>query len=211
MTDAYLDYSLLLLTSSLQLIGMELTPRPRKSAASDATPTPATFPGSLTTPKDDDGSTYTVSLSEPMFDKQGGLMALNGLPLQPQVILPPGVGSAKIVVTEENLKFLGQMVQGVRESLREVFTACDLAQLRCVLDIHIMPDRRYVSCRREKQTHTQSSHLYFSLLDWSHRRKSMIVNRMWCKRRMSTSQGRSAQKYKCRLTDWMLRLLGKAP
>jgi hypothetical protein len=57
-------------------------------------------------------------------------MALNGLPLQPQVVLPPGVGSAKIVVTEENLKFLGQMVQGVRESLREVFTACDLAQLR---------------------------------------------------------------------------------
>lgn len=135
MTDAYLDYSLLLLTSSLQLIGMELTPRPRKSAASGATPSPATFPGSLTTAKDDDGSRYTVSLSEPMFDKQGGLMALNGLPLQPQVILPPGVGSAKIVVTEENLKFLGQMVQGVRESLREVFTACDLAQLRCVLDI----------------------------------------------------------------------------
>ncbi|KAH7032466.1 nuclear pore component-domain-containing protein [Linnemannia elongata] len=131
-TDAYLDYSLLLLTSSLQLIGMELTPRPRKSAASGATPSPATFPGSLTTPKDDDGSRYTVSLSEPMFDKQGGLMALNGLPLQPQVILPPGVGSAKIVVTEENLKFLGQMVQGVRESLREVFTACDLAQLRLV-------------------------------------------------------------------------------
>ncbi|KAF9139854.1 hypothetical protein BGX30_007386 [Mortierella sp. GBA39] len=131
-TDAYLDYSLLLLTSSLQLIGMELTPRPRKSAASGATPSPATFPGSLTTPLDDGGSTYTVSLSEPMFDKQGGLMALNGLPLQPQVILPPGVGSAKIVVTEENLKFLGQMVQGVRESLREVFTACDLAQLRLV-------------------------------------------------------------------------------
>lgn len=73
-------------------------------------------------------------------------MALNGLPLQPQVILPPGVGSAKIVVTEENLKFLGQMVQGVRESLREVFTACDLAQLRCVLDIHIPFDLRYVFC-----------------------------------------------------------------
>ncbi|KAF8929829.1 hypothetical protein BGZ47_000863 [Haplosporangium gracile] len=130
-TDAYLDYSLLLLTSSLQLIGMELTPRPRKSVG-DGTPSPAALPGSLTTSKSDDGSTYTVSLSEPMFDKQGGLMALNGLPLQPQVVLPPGVGSAKIVVTEENLKFLGQMVQNVRESLREVFTACDLAQLRLV-------------------------------------------------------------------------------
>ncbi|KAF9130722.1 hypothetical protein BG015_003966 [Linnemannia schmuckeri] len=130
-TDAYLDYSLLLLTSSLQLIGMELTPRPRKSAVG-GTPSPAKLPGSLMTSKNDDGSTYTVSLSEPMFDKQGGLMALNGLPLQPQVVLPPGVGSAKIIVTEENLKFLGQMVQGVRESLREVFTACDLAQLRLV-------------------------------------------------------------------------------
>ncbi|KAF9930478.1 hypothetical protein FBU30_000450 [Linnemannia zychae] len=128
-TDAYLDYSLLLLTSSLQLVGMELTPRPRTNI--DTTKISASLVGSSTVSQNDDNS-YKISLPEPLFEKQLGLMALNGLPLQPKVVLPPGVGSAKIVVTEENLQFLGQVVQGVRESLREVFTACDLAQIRLV-------------------------------------------------------------------------------
>ncbi|KAG0216036.1 hypothetical protein BGX33_000557 [Mortierella sp. NVP41] len=133
-TDAYLDYSILLLTSSLQLIGMELTPRPRTGAISTSgIATPSTsFPGSSTTTAKVEAA-YQISLPEPLFEKQAGLMSLNGLPLQPQVVLPPGIGSAKIVVTEENLQFLGKMVQGIRESLREVFTSCDLAQQRLVI------------------------------------------------------------------------------
>ncbi|KAG0260009.1 hypothetical protein BGZ95_004539 [Linnemannia exigua] len=127
-TDAYLDYSVLLLTSSLQLVGFEMTPRPRTTTAIAATSSPATLQGSSGTSRS--STTYQVSLDEPLFEKRGGLMSLNGLPVMPKVVLPPGVGSAKIVVTEENLQFLGQMVQDVRESLREVFTACDLAQLR---------------------------------------------------------------------------------
>ncbi|KAK3812545.1 MAG: nuclear pore component-domain-containing protein [Linnemannia gamsii] len=126
-TDAYLDYSVLLLTSSLQLVGFEMTPRPR-TATANASTSSATLQGSSGASKG--SATYQVSLDEPLFEKQGGLMSLNGLPVMPKVVLPPGVGSAKIVVTEENLQFLGQMVQDVRESLREVFTACDLAQLR---------------------------------------------------------------------------------
>ncbi|KAF9902043.1 hypothetical protein EC991_005399 [Linnemannia zychae] len=127
-TDAYLDYSVLLLTSSLQLIGIEMTPRPRNDPVIAATPSPAALAGSSVAAKAD--TTYKVTLDEPLFEKRGGLMSLNGLPVMPKVVLPPGVGSAKIVVTEENLQFLGKMVQDVRESLREVFTACDLAQLR---------------------------------------------------------------------------------
>jgi hypothetical protein len=130
-TDAYLDYSVLLLTSSLQLIGIEMTPRPRSDPALATAPSSASLLGSSATTKGD--TAYKLTLDEPLFEKRGGLMSLNGLPVMPKVVLPPGVGAAKIIVTEENLQFLGQMVQDVRESLREVFTACDLAQLRYVL------------------------------------------------------------------------------
>ncbi|KAF9103082.1 hypothetical protein BGX27_010737, partial [Mortierella sp. AM989] len=124
--DAYLEYSLLLLTSSLQLIGVELMTR---GAVTDilapSTPTPET--ATVVVDKENE---YQNSLTLPGFGNQEGLLGLNGLPLQPKIVLPPGVGAAKITVTEENLLFLGKVVQGYRESLREVYTACDLAQQR---------------------------------------------------------------------------------
>ncbi|KAF9428188.1 hypothetical protein BGZ76_002025 [Entomortierella beljakovae] len=123
--DAYLEYSLLLLTSSLQLIGLELMTR---TAATEILEPLTVSQGTTTVIQKE--NEYQNSLTLPGFEKQGGLLALNGLPLQPKVVLPPGVGSAKIIVTEENLQFLGKMVQGYRESLREVYTACDIAQQR---------------------------------------------------------------------------------
>ncbi|KAG0338394.1 hypothetical protein BG004_007247, partial [Podila humilis] len=123
-TDPYLEHSLLLLTSSLQLTGLELTPQPQaimELQASTTSNTPITVK---------DENKYQLSLTMPMFENLGGLMNMNGLPLQPKVVFPPGVGSAKIITTEENLRFLGNMVQSIRESLREVYTACDLAQQR---------------------------------------------------------------------------------
>ncbi|KAF9179505.1 hypothetical protein BGZ50_006876 [Haplosporangium sp. Z 11] len=127
--DAYLEYSLLLLTSSLRLIGLELTPRPKTISAAAATPAPLQNDSKTQNQENQ----YQNTLTLPMFENQGGLMAMNGLPLQPKVVLPPGVGAAKIVVTEENLQFLGKMVQGIRESLREIYTACDIAQQRVVV------------------------------------------------------------------------------
>ncbi|ORZ26791.1 nuclear pore component-domain-containing protein [Lobosporangium transversale] len=126
-TDSYLEYSLLLLTSSLQLIGLELLTRDSiENTTLPSTPTPVT---SVVVQKENE---YQNSLTQPGFGSQEGLLALNGLPLQPKIVLPPGIGSAKIVVTEENLQFLGKMVHGYRESLREVYTACDLAQQRLI-------------------------------------------------------------------------------
>ncbi|KAF9585090.1 hypothetical protein BGW38_003933 [Lunasporangiospora selenospora] len=137
-TDAYLEYSLLLLTSSLQLIGLELIPRPRTTTASStaALDSTGTFGSLMRAPNNSTGSPndeviYQNTLTLPMFENQD-LLSMNGLPLQPKVVLPPGVGSAKIIVTEENLEFLGKMVQGIRESLRDVYTSCDIAQQRMV-------------------------------------------------------------------------------
>ncbi|KAI1314958.1 hypothetical protein EDD11_001442 [Mortierella claussenii] len=129
-TDSYLEYSLLLLTSSLQLIGLELMTRNSGVDMSPAsTPAPSSSAATVVVQKENE---YQNTLTQPGFGNQEGLLALNGLPLQPKIVLPPGVGSAKIVVTEENLQFLGKMVQGYREALREVYTACDLAQQRLV-------------------------------------------------------------------------------
>ncbi|KAG0310912.1 hypothetical protein BGZ99_010466 [Dissophora globulifera] len=127
-TDTYLEYSLLLLTSSLQLIGQELTTRPRKMTVEDSTLTSQQSP---TVVKKEDAH-YQNSLPLPLFGSQDGLAALSRAPIQPKIVLPPGVGSAKIIVTEDNLRFLGEMVQGIRESLREVYIACDIAQQRLV-------------------------------------------------------------------------------
>ncbi|KAG0363855.1 hypothetical protein BC939DRAFT_503493 [Gamsiella multidivaricata] len=127
-TDAYLEYSLLMLTASLQLIGQELMPRPRTSAIASSTQEQQTS----TAVSSKEENTYQNTLTLPIFGQQDGLVVLNGLPLQPKVVLPPGKGSVKITVTEENLRFMGQMVQGIRESLREVYTACDVAQQRLV-------------------------------------------------------------------------------
>ncbi|KAG0088950.1 hypothetical protein BGZ93_010119 [Podila epicladia] len=124
--DPYLEYSLLLLTSSLQLTGLELSPRPRSLSPE----LDSSMSSSTTTITVEEKNKYQSTLPPPMFENQGGLMSMNGLPLQPQVVFPPGVGAAKIIATEETLKFLGKMVQGIRESLREVYTACDLAQQR---------------------------------------------------------------------------------
>ncbi|KAF9963681.1 hypothetical protein BGZ65_001260 [Modicella reniformis] len=126
-TDAYLEYSLLLLTASLQLVGQELMTRPKMMNVAAYPQLPQySIPGS----KVKEG--YQCTLTLPAFGTQDGLVALNGLPLQPKIVLPPGVGSAKITVTEENLQFLNKMARGVRESLREVYTACDVAQQRLV-------------------------------------------------------------------------------
>ncbi|KAF9358550.1 hypothetical protein BGX26_001494 [Mortierella sp. AD094] len=125
--DPYLEYSLLLLTSSLQLIGLELMTR--SSATDILTPSTPTQEALTVVLKENE---YQNSLTLPGFGNQEGLLALNGLPLQPKIVLPPGVGAAKITVTEDNLLFLGKMVQGYRESLREVYTACDIAQQRLV-------------------------------------------------------------------------------
>jgi hypothetical protein len=124
--DAYLDYSLLLLTSSLQLIGLELMTR--TAVVADALEPLTLNQGTKVTVQKE--NEYQSSLTLPGFGNQEGLLALNGLPLQPKLVLPPHVKSAKITVTEENLQFLGKMVHGYRESLREVYTACDVARQR---------------------------------------------------------------------------------
>ncbi|KAG0038674.1 hypothetical protein BGZ82_011253 [Podila clonocystis] len=126
--DPYLEYSLLLLTSSLQLTGLELSPRPR-SLSPELNSSSSSSAATITV---EEKNKYQPTLPLPMFENQGGLMSMNGLPLQPKIVFPPGVGAAKIITTEDNLKFLGKMVLGIRESLREVYTACDLAQQRLV-------------------------------------------------------------------------------
>ncbi|KAG0197999.1 hypothetical protein BGX28_008502 [Mortierella sp. GBA30] len=129
-TDAYLEYSLLLLTSSLQLVGLEMMVRPKKAhvAAGAGSTAPLLQPGSSLAQGDE--IAYKSSLTEPQY-KELVEKILSGIPLEPRVVLPPAAGS-KIIVNEENLEFLGKTVRRIRESLRDVYTACDVTQQRLV-------------------------------------------------------------------------------
>ncbi|KAG0043747.1 hypothetical protein BGZ83_011067 [Gryganskiella cystojenkinii] len=148
--DPYLEYSLLMLTSSLQLIGIQLSPRPHDDINKI---TSQTSTHSLSTAAAQ--KTYTSSLSKPTFEEQGGLMSPNGLPLRPKVVLPPGAGKASIVVSEENLRFLSTMVQGIRESVREVYSAGDLAQQR--VEEQLIEYKRQQDLVRKTHEYTQTT------------------------------------------------------
>ena len=152
--DPYLEYSLLMLTSSLQLIGIQLSARPsHDDLSASATPSlPAQQPSALSSEATIQ-KMYTPSLSKPAFEEQGGLLNPNGLPLRPKVVLPPGAGKAIITVTEENLRFLNMLVLGIRESLREIYSAGDLTQQR--VDEQVIEYSRQQDVVNKTHQHTQ--------------------------------------------------------
>ncbi|KAF9973191.1 hypothetical protein BGZ73_003602 [Actinomortierella ambigua] len=121
----YLGYSLLILTSSLQLVSLPMEPRSAKIKSL------ADLRISNQPPKASTTSTYSYenSLSEPGYDTLAGLTELMGGSLLPRLALPPGA-TKEVEVTEENLKFMAKMIQTARESVRVLSQACDVTKHR---------------------------------------------------------------------------------
>ncbi|KAG0238928.1 hypothetical protein BGW42_000089 [Actinomortierella wolfii] len=118
----YLGYSLLILTSSLQLVSIPLEPR-STSIKTLADLRISTQPHSTTAAR------YENSLSEPGYDTLAGLSELVGGSLLPRLALPPNANK-EVEVTEENLKFMAKMIQTARESVRVLSQACDVTKHR---------------------------------------------------------------------------------
>ncbi|KAF9158809.1 hypothetical protein DFQ26_007216 [Actinomortierella ambigua] len=121
----YLGYSLLILTSSLQLVSLPMEPRSvmiKSLADLRISNQPLKGPAAGT-------NSYENSLSEPGYDSLAGLTELVGGSLLPRLALPPGA-TKEVEVTEENLKFMAKMIQTARESVRVLSQACDVTKHR---------------------------------------------------------------------------------
>ncbi|PWN47778.1 hypothetical protein IE53DRAFT_381867 [Violaceomyces palustris] len=142
LSDVYLSYSLLAVTSDLQLVAMELSLRIQvddllplglpsvaklgeESTASSASKPYVSLLG--------DGPPFNPP---PLFDRSG---SLNSLPSQPRRAgLSSAKSSSEIVITPETLRGLGKTVEGFRTEIRDVVKAGNTVQARLDLQVREM-------------------------------------------------------------------------
>ncbi|GAA5826203.1 hypothetical protein JCM11251_007206 [Rhodosporidiobolus azoricus] len=124
--DVYLGYSLLLLTSQLQLVGIELSLRVDPSA-SDLAP-PSASSAALNSGPTDSASAYVSLLDAPF-----SIPPILSTPA-PRLALLPG-GSKELSVTPDTLRQLGKHVSTVQSSVRELVSAADEVQHRLELQM----------------------------------------------------------------------------
>lgn len=133
-SDVYLSYSLLAVTSSLQHVGLELSLRV------DTPGSPSLSPAKLTTslpstPSSSAKSHYVSLLGVEPFTIPPILADRSGLPTKPRVVLPQSNGKALESITPENLRFIGKTVQSFRSDVRETLSAGATVQARLDLQL----------------------------------------------------------------------------
>ncbi|GAA6015593.1 hypothetical protein JCM10207_008138 [Rhodosporidiobolus poonsookiae] len=130
--DVYLGYSLLLLTSSLQLVAIELSLRIDPSSSGLTLPASSSLPASTGL---NDSPAYVSLLDTPFSvpallarPRAGGVSAL------PRLAPPPG-GSKELSITPDTLRQFGKHVSTVQTSVRELVEAADAVQHRLELQM----------------------------------------------------------------------------
>ena len=144
-SDVYLSYSLLALTSSLQQVGLELSLRV------DSPPSPSLSPAKLSssslppTPSSSSTSHYISLLGVEPFTIPSILADRSGLPTKPRVLLSQSNGGSKPFesISPENLRFLGKTVQSFRSDIRDTLSAGSTVQAR--LDLQLKELERQLS------------------------------------------------------------------
>ncbi|GAA5974148.1 hypothetical protein JCM11641_003465 [Rhodosporidiobolus odoratus] len=134
--DVYLGYSLLLLTSSLQLVGVELSLRVDSTGSEDPT-SPAPLASSTSAPHAlPPASPAYVSLLDTPFTTPPLLSRsrTSGVSALARLAPNPG-GSKEISITPDTLRQLGKHVSTVQTSVRELVEAADLVQHRLELQM----------------------------------------------------------------------------
>ncbi|KAL7409546.1 hypothetical protein BDY24DRAFT_366825 [Mrakia frigida] len=143
-SDVYLSYSLLALTSSLQQVGLELSLRVDSPPSPSLSP--AKLPSSLPpTPSASSSSTshYISLLGVEPFTIPPILADRSGLPTKPRVVLPQSNGKPLESISPENLRFLGKTVQSFRSDIRDTLSAGSTVQAR--LDLQLKELERQLS------------------------------------------------------------------
>lgn len=136
--DVYLGYSALLMTSSLQLVGIELALRVDPSLLPSLPPSSPTKSRGLSS----DPPPYLSLLDSPFsipppLDKRISVSAVPRLVIKP----PPGSspkpagGKSELVVTAETLRFMGKTVEQFRHEIRDLVASADIVQCRLELQM----------------------------------------------------------------------------
>ncbi|BGP29327.1 hypothetical protein JCM10296v2_001066 [Rhodotorula toruloides] len=130
--DVYLGYSLLLLTSSLQLVGIELALRVDPSASALAAPSSLGPSASTTTDKKGAEPAY-VSLLDTPFTVPALLStsSRSGAPAVPR--LAPT--KQPLEITPDSLRTFGKHVSTVQDAIRDLVSAADSVQSRLELQM----------------------------------------------------------------------------
>lgn len=125
--DIYLGYSLLLITSSLQLVPIELSLRVDPSLLpSDAADNSIFVP---TTTTSNDEPAYVSLLSSPFVIPPLLLPRYS----RPPVLHPPPSSSATLSINPETLRYMGSTVERFRTDIRHLVSAGDYVQCRLEL------------------------------------------------------------------------------
>ncbi|ORX91102.1 hypothetical protein K493DRAFT_287243 [Basidiobolus meristosporus CBS 931.73] len=112
-SDVYLTYSLLIMTSSFQFVGMELALRVQIPTASSH----------LKESEESSETSYIPLLPLPTYTPPEALGNFQGLTRQPRIVLPPNHKGKQLKMDEESLRFLGQMVERLRDDAHVVVNA----------------------------------------------------------------------------------------
>ncbi|CAO3657884.1 unnamed protein product [Umbelopsis ramanniana] len=122
-TDAYLSYSLFIVTATHRLIGLELTLRRTAMGRSQSALSKA-MSNQLASVTSDTDVKYTPLLSLPPFEPPKCLKRQQGLPSKPRVVVPPEYsGKKEIVINEDTIKFLADSAEVFRDEIREIIKA----------------------------------------------------------------------------------------
>ncbi|KAI5479721.1 nuclear pore complex, nucleoporin 88 family protein [Pseudohyphozyma bogoriensis] len=137
--DVYLGYSALMITSALQLVGIELSLRVDPSllpSTTSATPATSTQRGVSSDPPAYLSLLDTPFTIPPPFDKRSGVSTVPRLALKP----PPGsskavAGKSELVITPDTLRFMGKTVETFRHEIRDLVAGADVVQCRLELQM----------------------------------------------------------------------------
>lgn len=126
--DVYLGYTLLALSSSLQLVAIELAlvpPSRHHSTEASAHTLPLPASGGLKQQL----PTYIPIISRPVFEPSTRL-DMSGRTATPRFVLPIKHAQQALEINPDTLRFLGQTVASMRTSIRDLVTAGNSVQNR---------------------------------------------------------------------------------
>ncbi|GAN03513.1 conserved hypothetical protein [Mucor ambiguus] len=117
-SDIYLSYSLLALTSDYRLVTRDLNMRRDEDIPEEAEKAVKAQLHTIGSEQDESKKGYEPLLSLPLFKPPP---QLDTLPKQPKIVLPPGMsGSQEIVINEETLRFFSKSTEQIRRETRDL-------------------------------------------------------------------------------------------
>ncbi|KAF1800095.1 hypothetical protein FB192DRAFT_1390036 [Mucor lusitanicus] len=117
-SDIYLSYSLLALTSDYRLVTRDLNVRSIEDIPERAEKAVKAQLHTIGSEQDEGKKGYEPLLSLPLFKPPP---QLDTLPKQPKIVLPPGMsGPQEIVINEETLRFFSKSTEQIRRETRDL-------------------------------------------------------------------------------------------